>query len=149
MHNLIGEYTHKMDAKGRVSLPSVFRKDIAVDSQLVIAPSSTDNYLCIYLKDDYIKWIDTMFEGIGGYSENDPDHVLIRSQMMGEGCDTELDSAGRITVGSEQRKLAGLEKDVVLVGNGDRIEVWSAERRAEAKSTARLKKSMLLRKASQ
>ncbi len=148
VQNLIGEYTHKMDAKGRVSLPAVFRKDIAPDAQLVIAPNPTDEYLFIYLKQDYIKWIDTVFDGIGGYCENDPDHVNLRSMLMGSACEAEIDAAGRIMVTAPQREIAALDKEVVLVGNGERIEVWDLKRREEARAQARSMKSLLLRKAS-
>ena len=149
VHNLIGEYAHKMDAKGRTSLPANFRKDIPADAQLVIAPSPTEDYLFVYLKEDYIAWIDSMFDGIGGYDVNDVDHVLLRSEMMGEGRDAEIDAAGRIMVAAEQRAIAGLEKDVVLVGNGNRIEIWDAQRREAARAKARSKKSLLLRRAAE
>ena len=42
-------------------------------------------------------------------------------------CDCELDKQGRILISSTLRKYAGIDKDAVLVGMGNRIEIWSSE----------------------
>ena len=144
MQNLIGEYAHKMDAKGRVAFPANFRKTISEGANLVIAPSPSSNCLYVYLKDDYIAWVDEMFEGIGGYDVNNEDHVEMKSFLMGAARDAELDGAGRIAVTPRYREEFGLSSEVILVGNGNRVEIWDPHRRAEQNERARALRAKLL-----
>ncbi len=51
--------------------------------------------------------------------------------LLGSAVDIELDSAGRILIGSELRAAAGLERDVMLLGMGAHLELWDAARLAE------------------
>ena len=51
--------------------------------------------------------------------------------LLGNAVDMELDSAGRILIGSELRAAAGLEREVMLLGMGGHLELWDAARLAE------------------
>jgi MraZ protein len=54
-----------------------------------------------------------------------------RRFFLGSAVDVELDSAARVLVPPELRAMAGLDKDVLLLGMGQRLEVWDAGRYAE------------------
>ena len=50
---LFGEYRHKIDAKGRLSLPAAFRKTLTEDTQLVVVPDVKNGFLSVYTVDAY------------------------------------------------------------------------------------------------
>jgi MraZ protein len=52
--------------------------------------------------------------------------------LKGQAYDVQTDSAGRILLPAELREKAGIDKEVVIVGNTGYFEVWSAERRSAA-----------------
>ncbi len=56
--------------------------------------------------------------------------------FLGNACDVELDSAGRILIAPELRAAVGLERDVMLLGMGSHFEIWDAAKLAENESEA-------------
>ena len=126
MRNLVGEFHHKLDAKGRLSLPSDFRKE--VPEILMVTQSPTNDYLMAYDVEGFGAWVDSLFVKDGGYSSSNSKHVAMRRVLNARAKRVGLDSSGRIGLTSELREAAGLDKDVVLVGNTDHFEIWDAKR---------------------
>ena len=56
--------------------------------------------------------------------------------FLGNACDVELDSAGRILIAPELRSAVGLQRDVMLLGMGSHFEIWDATKLAESESEA-------------
>jgi MraZ protein len=56
--------------------------------------------------------------------------------FLGNACDVELDSAGRILISPELRATVGLSRDVMLLGMGSHFELWDAAKLAESESAA-------------
>jgi MraZ protein len=56
--------------------------------------------------------------------------------IVGSARSLELDSAGRLLIPAELRAVAGLERDVVLIGLENRLELWDAATRAEQEKSA-------------
>lgn len=124
--NLFGEFFFKVDAKGRLSLPSKFRKVLPKD--LVVSLELTDECLYVYHPDEFNAWIDTLFEDrFGGYNASDKTHVRLRSRLKSRADGVEVDSSGRIMLNPKMREAAGIDKDVVLVGNTGYFEVWDKD----------------------
>ena len=126
MRNLVGEYRHKLDAKGRLSLPADFRK--AIPEVLMVTQSPTDDYLMVYDVEGFGAWVDSLFEKDGGYSASNAKHIAQRRVLNSRAKRVDLDGSGRIGISAELRAAAGLAKDVVLVGNTDHFEIWDAKR---------------------
>ena len=126
MRNLVGEFRHKIDAKGRLSLPSDFRKE--VPETLMVTQSPTDDYLIAYDVDGFTAWVDSLFEKDGGYSASNSKHIAMRRVLNSRAKRVDLDGSGRIGISAELRSAAGLQKEVVLVGNTDHFEIWDAKR---------------------
>lgn len=125
--SLNGEYRFKVDSKGRVSLPAKFRK--VLSGNLVVARSLEDDYLSVFENDDYEAWINQLFLArFGGYNEVDRDHVRMRTVLKGRAKDVEVDASGRIMLPVDAREKAGIEKDVVIVGNTGRFDIYDAKR---------------------
>ncbi len=116
----LGEYQHTLDAKGRVSLPARFRAEMT--GKIVVA-KGLDECLYVYPADEYVKFQDSLLEG----SDFDPRKRQLRRFFMAGASETELDSAGRVSIPVNLREHAGLDRDVVITGNGDRIEIWDTK----------------------
>lgn len=123
----VGEYQHTLDAKGRLSLPARFREQLP--GSLMIA-KGMDGNLYVRSMDDYAEFLGRMM----GKDDFDPDLRAARSFFAAGAVETQLDSAGRISVPGHLREYARLDKDVAVIGNGDRIEIWDAKKWAAANS---------------
>ena len=133
--DLNGSYRFKTDAKGRVSLPAKFRKVLSED--LVVARSLSGDYLMVFDgQDSFNAWVDGILaDKFGGFNSTDSKQLMLRSALKGQAFDVQVDSAGRILLPTELREMAGIEREVVIVGNTGFFEVWSEERRNKAMST--------------
>lgn len=126
MSELLGEYRHKMDAKGRLSLPSSFRKALSQD--LRITPDPENQCLYVFEVDDYSNWVEGLFEGEGGFDVSSKRKSALRKVLNSRVRNCEIDNSGRIHLTPAQREIAGLDKDVVFVGDEDHFEIWDAKR---------------------
>jgi len=116
----LGEYQHTLDAKGRLSLPSKFRSDMT--GSLVVS-KGIERCLYVQASEEYASFVAHLTEG----SDFDPEYRKVRRFFTSGAVESELDSAGRVTVSLALREYAGLDKDVTIIGNGDRIELWDTE----------------------
>lgn len=124
---LRGEYRHKLDAKGRLSLPAPFRK--ALVKNLVITLSPDEQYLMVFEDTGFEKWVDDLFVVKGeGFKANDLAQAAQRKKLNARARDVELDNSGRLGIPIDQREAVSLEKEVVLIGDADHFEVWDAKR---------------------
>lgn len=136
MLQFFGTYNHKIDDKGRVALPTKFRKtyERAIEKEeidsadLVIAPSveKTENgfkYLCVYTHEDLDERIKSWFESLGGYNPRNRDHVNLSRRLHADCEPVVIDAAKRINIPAKYRELAGLDKEVALVGTDGCFEI--------------------------
>ena len=117
----MGEYNHTIDAKGRLIIPSKFRELLGEEFVLT---RGLDGCLYIYPMDEWESF-EMKLRSLPLTNKN----ARTFSRFFVAGATTcELDRQGRILVPQTLREFAGLEKDVVLTGNLNRIEVWSKEK---------------------
>jgi MraZ protein len=125
----LGEYQHSLDAKGRIILPSRFRARL--ESGLVIT-RGLDGCLWVMPQEGWNR----LAERLSETSIADPRARNFARFVFSGASEVRPDRQGRLFVAEHLRKHAGLERDVVVMGAGDRIEIWSPERwerrRAEA-----------------
>ena len=121
MAGLIGEYNHTIDPKGRVIVPAKFRD--ALGEHFVVT-KGLDGCLFVY---DEKEW--TLFEEKLKTLPitNKEARAFVRFFLAGA-AEVETDKQGRILLPSVLREYAELEKDVVLIGAGGRVEIWSKGR---------------------
>ena len=116
----MGEYDHTIDVKGRVIIPSKFREDLR--GEFVIT-AGLDGCLFVYPMDEWERFIDEL-KRLPGSKEV---RQLQRYFMAGAAaCD--MDKQGRVLIPNKLREHGEIEKDVVLVGVINKIEIWSKER---------------------
>lgn len=126
MNELLGEFSRKIDAKGRLSLPADFRKELSEDLRITL--SIDGSCLYVFETEDFNKWVASLFEAQGGFNVGNAMMVRQRTLLNARAGKCEIDNVGRIKVAASLREAAGLDKDVVVIGNGDRIEIWDEER---------------------
>lgn len=113
----IGEYSHNLDAKGRLIIPSKFREELHAS---FILTRGLDGCLTIY---SVAQW-EKIFEEINklpGTKEATRKYIRVLTSNASE---CTLDNQGRILVPSNLSKSVGIDKECVVVGANDHIEIW-------------------------
>lgn len=124
--SLVGEFRYKLDAKGRLSLPADFRKELPKNLMITLSPKNDSLY--VFDPDGFSAWVSSLFEKDGGFQASNSKHVNMRKVLNSRAKKVDLDSSNRIGLTAELREAAGLDKDVVLVGDTDHFEIWDAKR---------------------
>ena len=115
----LGTHTPKLDDKGRLILPAKFRDELA--DGLVITRFQ-ERCLAIWPVSSFVD----MTKTVRSASSSQQD-VRDYQRMIASGASDETpDKQGRITIPPHLRSYAGLDKDCVVVGAIDRVEVWNA-----------------------
>ena len=117
----MGEYNHTIDTKGRLIIPSKFRE--ALGGEFVIT-KGLDGCLFVY---DNQEW-NAFEEKLKALPLNKKDNRQFVRFFLAGAAEVEVDKQGRILLPAHLREFAGLEKDVVLVGVGSRVEIWSKDK---------------------
>lgn len=113
-----GEYSHTLDAKGRVILPAKLREDLGDELMLV---KGVDKCVSVYPMETWQRFeqkLDALPEisGIG-----------IKRYFYASAFKTFLDSQGRLLVTPKLREHAALSREITVIGVGDHAEIWDAE----------------------
>ena len=127
MVELMGEYRHKLDSKGRLTLPSKFRADLSGTLVVMVNPKEE----CLYAftsQQNFDEWMESVFEKDGGYNASNSKHVNVRRVLKARATSVDIDSQNRINLKDDQCKTVKIDKDVVLVGNTGYFEIWDAKR---------------------
>jgi MraZ protein len=124
----VGTFEHSLDDKGRVVLPSTFRDQIVGKGYL----SQWDKCLGLWTEQDFADVAKRLTEKI---REGLAPQEAMRS-FAANAHEVRPDSQGRITIPQRLREFAGLDRDAVVIGAIDRIEIWDAARWGDQSSTA-------------
>ena len=122
---LTGVFSRSIDQKLRVALPRRLREALKSDGRqaLYIAPG-TDQSLALYTEDAFAR----LAERLAQSSPTRQDVRTFNRLFYARAQRVECDSQGRVRVPPELAELARLEKEVVLLGVQDHVELWAAER---------------------
>lgn len=135
--DLNGSYHHKVDVKGRVALPSVYRKALPTD--LVVTPNPQNACLQVFTQEGFNDWVEGVFEDkFGKYDRSSLTHQNLRRALKARTLDVSVDTAGRITLPADQRELVGISKDVTVSGGTGFFEIWDAKRFVEQNKTVNI-----------
>lgn len=112
-----------IDSKGRMAVPSRFRERLAAvdDGCLVQTLNPLDRSIWLYPLTDW-ELIETKLAAL---SDFDKQSRRTKQMMRGYANDCQLDSQGRILIPHELRDYAQLEKQAVILGQGNKFEIWS------------------------
>lgn len=114
----IGEYQHAIDAKGRFIVPAKLREDLG---ERFVMTKGLDSCLFIYPMEEWIK-IEAKLKSLPLTSKNA--RAFVRFFFSGAS-ECETDKQGRVLISANLRQHAQIEKEIVTIGVGNRLEVWS------------------------
>ena len=114
-----------LDPKGRMGLPARHRETVMVVSEgrIVITIDMREACLLLYPLSEW-EAVQAKLEGLSNINSQ---ARLLQRLLIGHAADLELDAAGRLLLPAMLRDYACLDKKLVLVGQGNKIEIWSAD----------------------
>lgn len=116
----IGEYHHNIDEKGRLILPSKFRYELG---ETFVITRGIDSCLFVYKEDTWNKLTNKLNE----LSFTKKDVRSFQRFFLSGASICEFDKQGRINISSPLMEYAKINKECVVIGVNDRIEIWSRE----------------------
>jgi MraZ protein len=119
-----GRYEHAIDSKGRISIPSKFREILTekYDDRLII--TNFDHCLVAF---PYEEW-SVLEQKVNSLSLVKKEAKTFLRFFYSSAIDCMIDKQGRLLIPQTLRDYANLQRDVILVGEGKKIEIWAKER---------------------
>ena len=126
----LGNIEGKVDSKGRVFLPSAFRKALACGDgdAMVLRKDVFQDCLVLYPEAVWNEQMDSLRLRLNRWNKA---HQQVFRQYVSEVEAVALDSSGRILIPKRYLKLAAIDQSVKFIGMGDTIELWAAEKAAK------------------
>ena len=124
----LGTFEHSLDDKGRVVMPSAFRSDLADGGVL----AKLDDCIGLWTPEEFEKVATLLQEKVReGQVSQDALRVFAADAAM-----VRPDSQGRISLPPRLREHSALERELIITGRLDRVEIWSVERWAGVTTNA-------------
>jgi MraZ protein len=119
-----GTFEHALDAKHRLTIPARFRGALANGVVLAASPEVTEGApraVSIWTPEEYDAFTASTLAGMNPSSRTARE---LKRFFFNSSFDTELDSANRVMIPPHLMSYAGLQKEVVVTGSGECLEVW-------------------------
>ena len=116
----IGEYHHSIDDKGRLIIPSKFREELGNN---FIITRGIENCLFVYSLDSW----NEIVRKIESKQKKKKDARTFTRFFLSGASEAEFDKQGRINITSPLISYAKITKECIVIGTGDRLEIWSEE----------------------
>ncbi len=124
MSQLIGEFDCKLDAKGRLMVPSGLKKQLpAVDAEGLVIHRGFEKHLTIYAKAEWDK-ITAELSQLNSFEKKTREFIRYFTRGATE---LSLDASGRVLLPKSLLEYAGIGAEVVLACQFDKIEVWAKD----------------------
>ena len=126
MKTFLGKIEAKIDVKGRVFVPSVFRKVFSEEDRerIVVRMEADEKYLVVYPES---VWNKQVLDLQSKLNEWDPEDQMLLMQFVGDAEILDFDSQGRVLLPKRLQVRLGGGSELVFVGMVDRIALWSKE----------------------
>jgi MraZ protein len=118
-----GSFDHTLDAKNRVTIPARLRKPLA-DGVVVALQRDANRCVAIWCAEDFGPFVDGQLQRVSPLSE---DYGRMERFFNANSAELELDAAGRVMVPAHLLEKTKIGKEVVVIGAGNRLEVWDRE----------------------
>ncbi|MFZ5752710.1 MAG: division/cell wall cluster transcriptional repressor MraZ [Bacillota bacterium] len=115
-----GEYQHSIDEKGRLIMPAKLREALG---DRFMTTKGLDGCLFVY---PLTEW-KLLEEKLKNLPFTNKDARAFARFFFAGATECEVDKQGRVLISANLREYAGLNKDVVIIGVGTRLEIWSKE----------------------
>ena len=125
MTGFLGEFEATLDAKGRFLLPSGFKKQLPdTETGRFVINRGFEKCLALYP----MRTWEPLFAKVNGLNEFDPKQREFRRAFLNGATYVEPDTAGRILLPPSLKVYAELQKDIVLMATGDKLEIWDSNK---------------------
>ena len=116
----IGEYHHNIDEKKRIIIPSKFRYELG---ESFVITRGIDSCLFVYPKTEWVKIVSNLNQ----LSFTKKDVRSFQRFFLSGATECEFDKQGRINITSPLAEYADLNKECIVIGVNDRLEIWSKD----------------------
>ena len=124
MSHLIGEFDCKLDAKGRLMVPSALKKQLpSIDAEGLVINRGFEKHLTIYSKAEWDKISEELAQ-LNSYEKKNREFIRYFTRGLSE---LNLDASGRVLLPKTLLEYAEIGNEVVLSCQFNKIEVWSKE----------------------
>ena len=119
-----GETAINLDAKGRLAVPMRYRDTLKeqCDNRMVLTYNPFDSG-SLWLQPEQV-W-ERVRDDVMALPSLNANHRILQRRLVGSASAVEPDASGRILLPQSLREVAGLEKRVIMLGMGDRFEIWN------------------------
>jgi len=118
---LIGKHTNTLDPKGRVIIPAAFRYDL--DDKFILT-KGIEKCLFIYPKDEWLVLVEKLKRDMPSSKKSNRE---ARRFFSSNAVECEIDKQGRILIPQHLRDYAGLDKELLFVGDLNKVEIWNPD----------------------
>jgi MraZ protein len=123
MNGFLGTYYVNLDDKGRANVPAKFRSILEKDNNLSMVVCVMDDFLIVFPQDEW-KLNEEKMSDLSAFDTTDRNRLR---EFYSRADECEMKS-GKVLVPSRLRKMAELNKEIVLVGMSRTFEIWSKDR---------------------
>lgn len=126
MTNFIGDFSAKVDLKGRLSFPSAYIKQMPEDSdkKFVVKKDIFDKCLIIYTIQEWERQVAIITKNTNPYNRK---HSAFLRQFFKGTAELKLDSNNRILIPARLLEEVNVKKEIQLLGQNQKIELWASE----------------------
>lgn len=115
------QYESKLDAKGRLVLPARIKSQLPEGEQELVVRKGFEQCLTLYPMVEFKK----VFSKISGLNEFNEEYRKLQRNFLSGVVTVELDGSGRFLIPKSMLTHAQIEKDAMLVGVGNKVEIWN------------------------
>ena len=120
----IGEYRHTLDEKGRIAIPAKLRYSKIGEEEFWVSTKGFDRCLFLYPRNEWNSIVEKLNQRLSFTKKEDRSFLRMFVSPANE---QSVDKQGRIALPQSLREYAGIQKEVVILGAINRIEIWSEE----------------------
>lgn len=121
----IGSFKYSVDNKGRISIPSIFKKYVTeVANETFVITRGIIQCIDIYPQDF---WKEEVLTRVNQLDDFDPEEAVFKRMLFELAAEGKLDSQSRLLVPKNLLEFAGIERDVFILGQNKKIEIWNPE----------------------
>jgi len=137
--NFLGTNNLNLDGKHRMSMPARYRERIkdVCGGNMVVSPAAPlivpgqnplpEQCLWLYTANEW----EAVMQQVMALPSTNPVGRMMQRQFLGNAEEINLDAGGRLLLPSRLREYAGIEKNIVLIGQGKKFEIWDEQLRNE------------------
>ncbi|HUI10892.1 MAG TPA: division/cell wall cluster transcriptional repressor MraZ [Bacteroidota bacterium] len=122
MSSFKGSYTYSVDGKGRINIPARLKKYVSPEANNTFTITrGFESCLFVYPQDEWLK----VENSIRTLSSMNPRHRYFTRLLLENAIESKLDAQSRITIPRELLAMAGITREVRIIGVLERIEIWN------------------------